>query len=629
MYIKKLEIKGYKNAKENSEVILNKGLNILVGENGTGKTTIINALRLILKEDDYNNKITEEDFYKSFDDSNEISNSINIKLLFDGLTENEKIFYLSWGDADSNIILNMDISNKINNRGYYKKEIWSGVSKSSVYESELLDNMDCIYLPPLRDAETKLVEGRNSRLARLLKKLYKEEIEQNKKDNKQMAIVEATEQFNQKLIEEPEYKISKANDEISKKMKEIIGDTFAQSTNIQFSEIDFDKIIRSLRLMFFPTIRQTEIKKFRNISENSLGYNNLLYMATILAEIELSDEDYKLILIEEPEAHLHPQLQTQFIKYIEKIVKDKPNLQVIITTHSTVLASSVSIENIIHITKNDNRIEAINIANIGLEPEKIKFINRWLDATKSNLLFAKGVIFVEGISEGILIPELAKICLAEYNKNHSDKLPVTLEDAGVSVINMNGIYFKYFMSLYCNMKELKNNTIDNTIRMKNRCAGITDKDPDKSIYPTSNEDIVGKNVALDLIPIVKKSNNTRLYASKLKTFEYDLCMQGNSKIMAETLKELWPKENDSEQGVKNKLQKIINKDDIYENDELLSDDSVNILNTIESAEIGKGLFAQALADKLKEKSSFKVPDYIKAAIIWACGGNEDADERKC
>lgn len=526
MYIKKLEIKGYKNAKENSEVILNKGLNILVGENGTGKTTIINALRLILKEDDYNNKITEEDFYKSFDDSNEISNSINIKLLFDGLTENEKIFYLSWGDADSNIILNMDISNKINNRGYYKKEIWSGVSKSSVYESELLDNMECIYLPPLRDAETKLVEGRNSRLARLLKKLYKEEIEQNKKDNKQMAIVEATEQFNQKLIEEPEYKISKANDEISKKMKEIIGDTFGQSTNIQFSEIDFDKIIRSLRLMFFPTIGQTEIKKFRNISENSLGYNNLLYMATILAEIELSDEDYKLILIEEPEAHLHPQLQTQFIKYIEKIVKDKPNLQVIITTHSTVLASSVSIENIIHITKNDNRIVAINIANIGLEPEKIKFINRWLDATKSNLLFAKGVIFVEGISEGILIPELAKICLAEYNKNHSDKLPVTLEDAGVSVINMNGIYFKYFMSLYCNMKELKNNTIDNTIRMKNRCAGITDKDPDKSIYPTSNEDIVGKNVALDLIPIVKKSNNTRLYASKLKTFEYDLCIKG-------------------------------------------------------------------------------------------------------
>ena len=481
MFIKELQIKGYKNAKQNSKICFNKGLNILVGENGIGKTTIIDALRLILKEDDYNNKIKEEDFYKSFTDSEDISNSISVKLFFDGLSDKEKIIYLSWSDADNNTILNMNIANKINNRGYYKKETWGGLSKASIYESELLDNIECIYLPPFRDAETKLIEGRNSRLARLLKKLYKEEIEQNKRNNKEIPIVKATKEFNQELIEKKDYKISQANEKISNKMQEIIGNTFGQSTNIQFSEIDFDKIIHSLRLMFFPTIGQNDIEKFRNISENSLGYNNLLYMATILAEIELSNEDYKLILIEEPEAHLHPQLQTQFIKYVEKIVKDKQNLQVIITTHSTVLASSVSIENIVHITEEDNRIEAINIANIGLEPEKIKFINRWLDATKSNLLFAKGVIFVEGISEGILVPELAKICLAKYNETHSIKIPSTLEEAGVSVINMNGIYFKYFMSLYCNIKELEEGAVDNTIRMKNRCAGITDKDPDTSI----------------------------------------------------------------------------------------------------------------------------------------------------
>lgn len=615
MFIKELQIKGYKNAKQNSKICFNKGLNILVGENGIGKTTIIDALRLILKEDDYNNKIKEEDFYKSFTDSEDISNSISVKLFFDGLSDKEKIIYLSWSDADNNTILNMNIANKINNRGYYKKETWGGLSKASIYESELLDNIECIYLPPLRDAETKLIEGRNSRLARLLKKLYKEEIEQNKRNNKEIPIVKATKEFNQELIEKKDYKISQANEKISNKMQEIIGNTFGQSTNIQFSEIDFDKIIHSLRLMFFPTIGQNDIEKFRNISENSLGYNNLLYMATILAEIELSNEDYKLILIEEPEAHLHPQLQTQFIKYVEKIVKDKQNLQVIITTHSTVLASSVSIENIVHITEEDNRIEAINIANIGLEPEKIKFINRWLDATKSNLLFAKGVIFVEGISEGILVPELAKICLAKYNETHSIKIPSTLEEAGVSVINMNGIYFKYFMSLYCNIKELEEGAVDNTIRMKNRCAGITDKDPDKSIYPTLKENIVGKNAALDLIPIIEKSNNSRLYASKLKTFEYDLCMEGNSKIMAETLKELWPSQADGT--VKTELQGIIDRS--FEK-EVLTQDAKIVLDRIESSQIGKGLFAQALADKLQEKSTFKVPAYIKNAIIWACGG---------
>ncbi len=615
MFIKELQIEGYKNAKKNSKILFNKGLNVLVGENGIGKTTIIDALRLILKEDDYSNKIKEEDFYKSFTNPKDMSNSISIKLFFDGLSDKEKFNYLSWSDANNNTILNMNITNKINNRGYYKKEIWGGLSKASIYESELLDSIECIYLPPLRDAETKLIEGRNSRLTRLLRKLYKEEIEQNKKDNKEIAIVKATKKFNQDLIENEDYKISQANKRISKKMQEIIGNTFAQSTNIQFSEIDFDKIIHNLRLMFFPTIEQNDIEKFRNISENSLGYNNLLYMATILAEIELSNEDYKLILIEEPEAHLHPQLQTQFIKYVENIVKDKQNLQVIITTHSTVLASSVSIENIVHITEKNNRIEAVNISNIGLETEKIRFINRWLDATKSNLLFAKGVIFVEGISEVILVPELAKICLAEYNKTHSIKLPSTLEEAGVSVINMNGIYFKYFMSLYCDIKELKENRIDDTIRMKNRCAGITDKDPDKSIYPTFNEDIVGKNVALDLIPIVKKSNNTRLYASNLKTFEYDLCMEGNSKIMAETLKELWPSESESD--VKTELQGIIDRSS---DKEVLIEDAKIVLGRIESSQIGKGLFAQALADKLQEGSTFKVPTYINDAIIWACGG---------
>ena len=297
MFIKELQIEGYKNAKQNSNISFNKGLNVLVGENGTGKTTIIEALRLILKEDDYINKIKEDDFYKSFNNPEDISDSISVKLFFDCLSDKEKLYYLSWSDADNNTILNMNIANKINNRGYYKREIWGGLSKASIYESELLDNIECIYLPPLRDAETKLIEGRSSRLTRLLKKMYKEEIEQNKKNNKEIAIVKATKEFNQKLVENQDYKISQANEKISNKMQEIIGNKFGQSTNIQFSEINFDKIIHSLRLMFFPTIGQNNIEKFRNISENSLGYNNLLYMATILAEIELSNEDYKLILI--------------------------------------------------------------------------------------------------------------------------------------------------------------------------------------------------------------------------------------------------------------------------------------------------------------------------------------------
>ena len=405
MFIRKLEIEGYKNAKNNSKIIFNEGLNILVGENGVGKTTIINALRMILREDDYGNKVKEEDFYKSFENQKDISDNINIKLLFEGLSQEEKIEYLSWSDAKENTILNMSINNKINNRGYYRKEIWGGVSKSSIYESELLENIECIYLPPLRDSETKLIEGRNSRLARLLQKKYKEEIEEKKRSNKEISIVEETKEFNRKLIENENSKINQANNLITEKLKQAVGKVFGQTTNIQFSEIDFYKIIHNLRLMFFPNtnISNQEIEKFRNISENSLGYNNLLYIATILAEIELNDEkNYKVILIEEPEAHLHPQLQIKFIKYIESIVEKEQNLQIIVTTHSTVLASSVSIENIIHITEKDNEIKAVNIKNIGLENKNIRFLNRWLDVTKSNILFAKGIILVENANNLIV-----------------------------------------------------------------------------------------------------------------------------------------------------------------------------------------------------------------------------------
>ena len=92
-------------------------------------------------------------------------------------------------------------------------------------------------------------------------------------------------------------------------------------------------------------------------------------------------------------------------------------------------------------------------------------------------------------------------------------------------------------------------------------------------------------------------------------------MEGNSKIMAETLKELWPSQADGT--VKTELQGIIDRS--FEK-EVLTQDAKIVLDRIESSQIGKGLFAQALADKLQEKSTFKVPAYIKNAIIWACGG---------
>lgn len=264
-------------------------------------------------------------------------------------------------------------------------------------------------------------------------------------------------------------------------MTKAIGHHFGQQTSIQFAESDFTKIAESLTLMFFPDLSVEGVVSFRELSQNSLGYNNLLYIASILAELTLDDEDeyedqplFKLLLIEEPEAHLHPQLQIRLLNHLKKVAEENKNVQVVVTTHSTVLASSVEIEAIIHLSKSPVPV-ATPLRTCGLTPDSSKFINRWLDVTKSNLLFASGVILVEGIAEQMLIPILAKIVLEDQKEGGK-----SLEDLGISVINLNGIYFKHFMQLYCDIEsadDSEGKTITENLPI--RCAGLTDLDPPK------------------------------------------------------------------------------------------------------------------------------------------------------
>jgi putative ATP-dependent endonuclease of OLD family len=631
MYIDKLITKGFRCFGDTFTVEFNSGLNVIVGENGSGKTAIISAIRqLFIDSESGRYAVSEIDFHREFKKESLSANEFSIKAHFDGLNGDEKIAFLHWCDENGKASLNLQVENK-EVRGRYKRDLWGGKSRTTAFEPETIDLIHCIYLPPLRDAESKLVNGRQSRLSKLLKALSKKEINKFRKSGKQHPLEEKVIEFNRELAESDDFGIKKANKLIVNSLQKSIGDNFGQNTLIQFVESDFTKIVEGLRLLFFPDLSEHEHSSFRSLQENSLGYNNLLYIASILAELtidddgedELMDSYFKLLLIEEPEAHLHPQLQVRLLKYISEVA-GKKSVQVIVTTHSTVLASSVDIDSIIHLSNSKQPI-ATPLRKCDLPLESKQFVNRWLDVTKSNLLFASGLILVEGIAEQMLIPQLAKSTLNEQKNGRNN-----LEDLGISVINLNGIYFKHFMRLYCNLTGLDNEKDQAGINIPIRCAGLTDLDPDKTkikiktkgnkvkvpIKPHDDNMYEGKNHALKLVGTISESEFSRLFVSRYKTLEYDLAMQGNNiPIMAQILYDLWPKDG----SVKEELEPLLKGDWTKKLSQEKADAAYIILKRVDDDTVGKGLFAQVLADKIaSSKVSIEVPEYISKAIHWAC-----------
>ncbi|MCK5918221.1 MAG: AAA family ATPase, partial [Cocleimonas sp.] len=355
MFISTLDVKGFRCFSERFSINFNSGLNVLVGENGSGKTAIISAIRqLFIDSESGRYFVTERDFHKAFTTGSIAAENFSIQASFDGLSVSEKIAFLPWCDIAGKATLNLHVDNK-EARGYFKRLLWGGKSRLSAFESETLDLIHCIYLPPLRDAEDKLTDGRQSRLSKLLKALSKKELLESHDKKELHPLEKKVADFNLELANSDDYAIKRANELIAQNLKQAVGHHFSQNTLIQFSESNFSRIVEGLRLLFFPNITNKDHELFRSLQENSLGYNNLLYIASILAEL-IADEEvdgkkdsyFKLLLIEEPEAHLHPQLQIRLLNYLSDVAK-RPNVQVIVTTHSTVLASSVSISSIIHL----------------------------------------------------------------------------------------------------------------------------------------------------------------------------------------------------------------------------------------------------------------------------------------
>lgn len=639
MYLRKLKAQGFRCFHSSFEIEFTDGLNVIVGENGAGKTAIISSIRQLFQDSESGRySISSDDFFSPFITGGKAALSFSICAEFDGLDVEDKVAFLPWVGASNTALLTLQAENK-EIRGRFKKIIWGGNSKSSQFDPELIDLIQCIYLPPLRGAESKLSNGRQSRLSKLLKALNRKQLKQCREDDTLHPLEEKLKDFNTSLATDDNLSIKKANELITANLTKAIGHHFGQKTSIQFAESDFTKIAESLTLLFFPDLSADSQELFRGLSQNSLGYNNLLYIASILAELTLDDEDdeqplFKLLLIEEPEAHLHPQLQIRLLNHLKSVSEENKNVQVIVTTHSTVLASSVELESIIHLSKSQAPV-ATPLRTCGLHSTSSQFINRWLDVTKSNLLFAGGVILVEGIAEQMIIPTLAEIVLKDQKDGYK-----SLEDLGISTINLNGIYFKHFMQLYCNIKttdDPKEKDVGQNIPV--RCAGLTDLDPPKKLKkeipdPENagetkevSDDFIpyegnmknGTNHALKLVDSISKSTDARLFVSKYKTLEYDLAMEGNNAaLMSGIIASLWPTPKENESPVIKEFTAMSKIDWTEKSPKEVAEAAHKILKRIDDDNIGKGMFAQVMTDKIQSEGFiFTVPEYIKNAILWA------------
>lgn len=629
MHLSEVHIEGYKIFKEKFTAKLNEGLTVIVGENGTGKSAIIDSIRVLLSEDEFGRVgIGESDFHRELSKQSKEKgvDKILIKGLFSGLIDTEQVAYLPWLDYSDNTkaTLNVAIENKEDSFGKYKWNKWGNETVSGIFEAELVEAIRCIYLPPLRNAPEKLQAYKGSRLARLIKNLT------NNDDGKQRAELEdKANQFNNELLKHEA--IQDIDKIIKGKIIDAVGSVFGQDAMIQFSEINFNRIIERLKLLFYPTLmddkKPDKDKMYRELDENSLGYNNILYLATVLAELDglkTSETFLKILLIEEPEAHLHPQLQSKLLQYLKDQSK-KNNFQIIVTTHSPTIAASVGLDAIKVITMPSviAQPEYCELARCGLNDDSKFFLERWLDITKSTLLFARGVLFVEGIAEALIIPELAKTVIKKYQSSFfAEKKPETLEDFGISIINMNGIYFDHFMQLFLGyLKDSSDFIEENIDKINILCAGITDNDPDIDTKPTKTSLEVGKNRCLYMInELIKYSSKCRLY-SNLKTFEYDLAMEGvNLKVMHKVLLETFTTDGE----LKAKAKEYSETDWSKKNDTEKADASKWLLDRLgNSNPVGKGEYAQRISHKLyKKEIDLSVPEYIENSIKWIIGISE-------
>jgi putative ATP-dependent endonuclease of OLD family len=393
-----------------------KGLNVLIGENDSGKTAVIDAIKLVTKTHSMEwIHLVETDFSLGCD-------NLRIEIIFTELSDPEAAPYtdkvqINPDTAIVSLHLVLEASKNAGKILPYEVKAYDGTLKPiNANEKELIK---ATYLRVLRDADYDLTAKKNSRLSQILM---------------------GHELFQEGAIGKNTFEsiIANANDRITEWFKDETGGAKSNKSQIKDVIDTFIKFFLSDSYESELSISDSNIKSIlekisigiKDTTNMGLGSMNRLFMATELLHLRRMNEGVKLCLIEELEAHLHPQAQMKVIEGIQQ----ENEVQFILTTHSPNLASKVkiSMDNTSVVLCKDNDVYPLTKGRTKLEENDYVYLENFLDVTKSNLFFAKGVIIVEGWAEDMIIPVLA---------NNLDK---NLTRHEVSVVNVGSTAYLHY-----------------------------------------------------------------------------------------------------------------------------------------------------------------------------------------